>query len=606
MEPLSEDLTKDDLLQSGWESVMAECGDKECFGYSTCFGVRAWEAQEAGDARGQQIFGLLRDVTSMYLKLDSPEDPFGAKLELREGRTAIVEDFDEGRLKLLGEVVTDVNDPELKARIADVLCVRRPDFKMAGVAVSSYIESAKRLETLGSWAAVVDRAERALQLATRWGRNSDRFTDVTGYVEGALAKYDGGEPPFLSMRLMQLLQDRGVGDPTQNVTRAEKLALSAEAAGDWDRARECWEIKARWHFMSKDNEQARAARVRAAETYVKTADAALQRNPPSYMHAAAFVHFAIQAFRRIENTRARVRELHWILLEYQEKSGAEMVDLSSGETIPGDVIKYAIDRVKGKPLPEALLSLATIRDSPTVADLRAQAQENRKKYLFQRIMPNLIQNGMGRTVARQSQDEEGALLEDMYSDASIRRSILVQAFVEPARQQLVSEHYARARDFLPLILNNPFVRPGRELIIARGLQAGLQGDFPTAVHFLIPQLEESIRYVLFQLGVITSGLDDEGTQDEYNLNRLLSASEYSDPLVNTFGEDFVFDLRGLLVERFGANLRNELAHGLISHNGFYSVPAYYLWWLSLQFYSLPTVSKLREEQEAAGEGEAGS
>ena len=32
------------------------------------------------------------------------------------------------------------------------------------------------------------------------------------------------------------------------------------------------------------------------------------------------------------------------------------------------------------------------------------------------------------------------------------------------------------------------------------------------------------------------------------------------------GEDLVFDLQGLLVERFGVNLRNRMAHGLMGTN----------------------------------------
>jgi hypothetical protein len=46
-----------------------------------------------------------------------------------------------------------------------------------------------------------------------------------------------------------------------------------------------------------------------------------------------------------------------------------------------------------------------------------------------------------------------------------------------------------------------------------------------------------------------------------------------------FGQDVLFDLRGILIERFGHNLRNELAHGLVPAGDFYSPSAVYLWWL---------------------------
>jgi hypothetical protein len=223
---------------------------------------------------------------------------------------------------------------------------------------------------------------------------------------------------------------------------------------------------------------------------------------------------------------------------------------------------------------------------------------------MQSLFPRVYLNAMGKVIARQPTNPEESLQADMFGNASMSRLIHVQALVEPARQQINLEHNIRADDFLPFIYNNPLVPAGREYIIARGLYAGMHGDFLTAVHFLIPQMEASIRYILAQMGLISSGFDDDGIQDEYSLNRLLSASEFSEPLSKALGEDFAFDLRGLLVERFGANLRNDMAHGLIDHDSFYSPQGCYLWWLTLRLYSLPTVARLRKDEVSTGEAKS--
>jgi hypothetical protein len=47
------------------------------------------------------------------------------------------------------------------------------------------------------------------------------------------------------------------------------------------------------------------------------------------------------------------------------------------------------------------------------------------------------------------------------------------------------------------------------------------------------------------------------------------------------GENSVFDLRGLLVERTGSNLRNAIAHGLLPSGAFFAPLVCYLWWLTL-------------------------
>ncbi len=602
MELISDEVTREDFLQSGLEDVVAGCGQRRCSAYTSCFAARALEAGAAGDSKGQQIYWLLRDITSMHMKLDSPEEPFGPLAQFNGGRTAMVGDLDEGNLRLLGEVVGDIGDPELRARIADVLWLRKRDFRIAELAVSAYLESAKVLEDPEQWVSTNQRIERALQIAVRLGKNTGSYAAVIDHIENVLNTYNGEDPLYLSAKMMRMLQERKAGDPAKYAALAEKLALSAEVSRDWRRAEEYWEIKAQWHRMNKDEEQDRDARVRAAETHVQDAEDALKREPPSHLHAAAFMQRAIVAFRRIEGTRERVRELHERLLEYQKRSTSELAGISSSADV-SELVRRSVDGVKGKSLQDALLSLAMLGSPPRADELRANVIRDREKYIFHRIMPNVYMNAMGRVVARQPLDEDEAVMADMYQRASLTRSLHAQAVVEPARQQVISEHYVRLDDFVPLVSNNPFIPPQRMEIIARGLYAGLQGDFLSATHFLIPQLEASVRYILYQLRVITSGLDDEGIQDEYNLNRLLSASEYSAPLATVIGDDLVFDLRGLLVERFGSNLRNEMAHGLLNLNAFYSTSACYLWWIVLRFYSYPTFARLRQEQDGVEEGE---
>ncbi|MFM6367672.1 MAG: DUF4209 domain-containing protein, partial [Dolichospermum sp.] len=46
--------------------------------------------------------------------------------------------------------------------------------------------------------------------------------------------------------------------------------------------------------------------------------------------------------------------------------------------------------------------------------------------------------------------------------------------------------------------------------------------------------------------------------------------------------DTLLDIRGLLIEHSGSNLRNKMAHGLISDDDFSSSIFSYLWWLVLR------------------------
>jgi len=64
------------------------------------------------------------------------------------------------------------------------------------------------------------------------------------------------------------------------------------------------------------------------------------------------------------------------------------------------------------------------------------------------------------------------------------------------------------------------------------------------------------------------------------LNKLFE--EHQAELADLLGENLVFDLEGLLVQRFGSNLRNEVSHGLLNIDRFGQGPVLYLWWLALK------------------------
>ncbi|MGB9666498.1 MAG: DUF4209 domain-containing protein, partial [Candidatus Cryosericum sp.] len=139
--------------------------------------------------------------------------------------------------------------------------------------------------------------------------------------------------------------------------------------------------------------------------------------------------------------------------------------------------------------------------------------------------------------------------------------------------------------------DNPFVPAGREEIFARGMDAGMNGDFLVAVSLLTPQVENAVRIVLKKAGVVTSKIDMRNVEQERVLGALLDMDEAE----RVFGRDLMFDLRGLLVEKFGSNMRNELAHGLLDLDDFKGPDAEYLWWCALRLMFLPSLQGVKTD-----------
>jgi len=169
-------------------------------------------------------------------------------------------------------------------------------------------------------------------------------------------------------------------------------------------------------------------------------------------------------------------------------------------------------------------------------------------------------------------------LVEMLMLARSQQSMMAQVIVAPGRLQLVRDHVIRTHELVKLAVNNPFVPPGRELLYAEAFYAGFVGDMPKAVHILVHQLEHSIRQILTRTGALTTKLDNYQIQTQQNLNKLLFRPELNEIL----GEDLVFALQVLLVESFGSNLRNRVAHGLMQHDEFYATDCLYFWWLCIR------------------------
>jgi len=358
--------------------------------------------------------------------------------------------------------------------------------------------------------------------------------------------------------------------------------------------------KVRWLKVANDSEGETKALVKAAETYVREAELSAIAEKPSHLVASSHVQSAIEAYRRIGGHKDRVEELHDILISYQKKSLDEMGLIKSDGIDLSEAVKDSIKRVKGRPFYDAIFDFVLMVPSPRVSELKKQVEESAAKYPMQHLVSGVVVNENGKVVARHSnmfsddpEEREKAIQENMYRQASFHHQIYTHSLIEPVRVQLNLEHPIKLDNFMRIVSNNPFVPPGREYIFAQGLKAGMDGEYLTAIHLLIPQVENSLRHILTQMGEVTSGIDSQGIQDERSLNITL----YSESILKVFDEDIVFDLKGLLVERFGANLRNRMAHGLMDYNSFYSVEIPYLWCLVLKLCCLPIIQNLRDKDK---------
>jgi hypothetical protein len=257
--------------------------------------------------------------------------------------------------------------------------------------------------------------------------------------------------------------------------------------------------------------------------------------------------------------------------------------------------------VSGLDLPHALFRLAVQFPVTDSAALRREVEEMAREYVFAGLVGQSVISSDGRTLGSSPPLTTGS--EDI-QEAAIEKNMCLRAkewrwwfhiagCVDPAREQIIEEYRPTFADLAFVVRCNPVVPPGREKVFVRGLFAGFEGDWLTALHILIPQFEHSLRFVLTQSGVITSTVKADGTQPELSLDWLLTRPKTKELV----GADMVFDLRGLLTSKFGCNFRNDLAHGLAEPQSFEPPFAEYVWWLIIRWLFLPALRLAKGKSE---------
>lgn len=589
----------DDLKSQNWEDVLKDIPDRTCDLFSLAFNKAAREAEENNDEKSKHILMLFQGMTSMMMHDSEKSHPFTPSIILANGsRSAAISDFSDEQLDLFKEWLSVCVDPELKSRIADIIWTRKRqgNHLVAEAAIEAYIESALRMFESEFPHRGVERISRALHLSVNLGRNSSLFLKVVKQIEQLAEKYAKQNSNFV-VSLIQLMIEYYQGDVSNFIVITESLATYHENQKNWFVARDSLELKARLHRKMKDVAKELLTLERISQSYIQESDEAI-KSGQGYMLAAHHVQSAIEALRRVPNTSDKQRELHRVLLGYQEKSLQEFGQVSAEMDLTKPV-ELAIEQIKGKTLVNALFSLAMLASPIKKSRLEGSVEEMTRQAPLYSILGSNHVDSKGRIVAQKpsmlSDNPDivtQAKMAEMYSWA-LREQQAIGMILHAARLHFLVEHNPTLDDMFSLVIHNPFVPAGRERIYARGLLYGVQGDYLAALHFLLPQLENSIRYVLNNMNIITSGLNSDGIQEEYDLGRLLDMPE----LLKVFGEDLVFELKGIFVERFGSNYRNLFAHGLLDEDSFSSSHAVYVWCVILRICCLPIILKEQKKDD---------
>jgi hypothetical protein len=450
-------------------------------------------------------------------------------------------------------------DCEIQARIADVLWLKTKDPALARKGVRAYLASAERLEDPNHWPPCAERFERAARLARILGRDDSALIDVLGTILKKIRIYRGKDNLFLTNELAELLYQFRHGDPAELAEYALAGAERARAQPDFNRARAYYETTAKLHGRLKDKEAFGRMRFAIAETFREEAEA--HERAGNYLAAHVGWTNAILAYRKAPGGAAAVPELQARL----HASAARAKQQARGFEHKVDFTKqaeHAIASVTGLDWLIALMRFALGVPAIQVDELRDVTLEQLKNHPLQVLVPVVHFDQRGRVKDRtppallnDPERQESAIQSAMLRNASLHRWSMFYGWLQPAFHKLTEEHSLTEAVLAPIIAHSGMVPPRREEFFFRGLAAGFRGDFLVAECLLVPQIENSLRWVLHNLGAIPGSIDDEGIEEDWPLHRCLSHAKVQEFL----GADLIFELRSLLIEKGGPKFEESVS-----------------------------------------------
>jgi polyhydroxyalkanoate synthesis regulator phasin len=526
---------------------------------------------------------------------------FAPMVEWTQGETTFrnpdIAQLDAETITYWGERAAAITNPVMKARYADaawdfakVIANSKPNYECALMAIDGYVEATNRhFYTMEIEA--VQWLVRALHLARSVGdlhRVKKVVDEMFDFYQMSLDPGHAGVWTFLFDNLYEEKKLISTSQEAKIISDLEAMLARLTVVGEpneFDPYGAQAAAERLVQHYKKQNDKANVERVMKAYggAFVTMAEMA---NP---MLAMSWLQPVIERYEQ-EGMKNEAEELRLLQIKKSENIASDMKHYSVGV----NVTKKDYDDLARSLIVEGGLSTTlgnvAAHFIPRVDQAKAMVQEIKKVAPLLSIIPITVVDRTGRPVAKVGTDgdAEGRLFRQLAQMVGFS-----QAFLSYVIETVIAGFQPGADDILAVLYRSPLFLESRRSILRDGLAAYLSKDHLNGIHVLVPQIEEMLRTLLALMGIPPhkSVPRHPGITDVKNMNDALGDPRVQEVLT----ENLWRYLTVLYIDRRGMNLRNDLAHGLVSAEAFNQPTA------DLVFHSLLALSLMQKQETTSQE-----
>ena len=511
----------------------------------------------------KSIFDLLKNIVSLGTKIHDDRIEFHPMFVMADGsRTFSIEDISEEDYLILHNLELDKIPLTLRALIADILWTNKKEFNAAKIAADAYWKLFILWYSDEDNIDTIDMIRRAVCISVQT-KQTTLYNEIQEWFNDFIDTKAVNAEGFFSLRVMELFFKQKNFDVSVILKVLDDLIDGSR--DNLAKVEQAYELKTECLFKLKRKEDAIKNNNLLADYYLEFAEKIFQKDIQGALGAVNFYQKGIMLYRNNgETNKAEVAQKR--LVEIQKEIPKIMVPCSVELDIKGVIDNLKVN-MEGLSFEESVIRLTQMLVFEKQEDIKKCVIEELKNNPISHLFGKSLINAQGQTVLAlhpldiHNPEKDLKLLElHMYQNALEKQKVAGDIWVKNALI-IIRDKFVIDKSMVEfLVKDNPIIPNGRERIFQSGLYMFLNGDYYEALHILTPQVENLFRNIAREVGGLTVTLENDGSSMEKVLSSILSLPE----LVDCYDNDILFTFRGLLNEQAGANIRNEIAHGIIS------------------------------------------
>lgn len=538
-------------------------------------------AQKANDQELEKFMRLLWGVFSMYFQFANGQ-PFGPLMTGLQGRTLLPEDLTNEELVQLEEMLDEIDNPVFVARICDVLWIRKRNFLHAQRAIKVYLQSVDE-DNDETWVPKSEWLKRSTQIAMELGEKAQERLVIKQKLlqlfENSRTKCFTDRQDYWPATLLKLIIENKLADDWNDLgDKSVAIAKGFPISPGCDAPRKYYGLAADCYQRANQTEKAKQAKLALAKHWEDEARTFKTPEGGDGFNLAHRLEKAIYAYREAGDSE-KAEQLVYELKEANKMALGQMKAITSPPIDAAPLIKIADDAIGDKKGLAAIEAFATLLTPFAYSHEEESAKKTLKEHPLQGLFNTQVLTGEGNvaaTIPGMTDNYDEAVKAQVIRNYNLGQSLSAGTTLKRGITLILQSGESWKEGIRQLINSSVFVAKDRADIYERAVIAGFEGDTPLFTHLIIPQVENSVR-LIFGMNKLKITSVREGIQQEKDLNQLLTDPEAE----KIFGKDLVWEMRSLLIEKTGPNLRNRVCHGLMSSDEIKNTLSVFLLWLIL-------------------------